>query len=100
METMTRMVPGLGLEEKGGQTGDRVARREEEKEKSEEVLTPDRSDDTSAEDRKAVREIEGEQGTEGDTSRRRMEVKIYVPERRSWQRTRIRRTRTVRWGMR
>ena len=30
METMTRMVTGLGLAEKGGQTGDRVSRREEE----------------------------------------------------------------------
>ena len=53
-----------------------MARREEEKEKGEVVLTPDRSDDTSAEDRDAVIEIEGEQGTEGDTSRRRVEVKI------------------------
>ena len=39
---MKSMVTGLGLEEKGGQTGDRVARREEEKEKGEGVLTPDR----------------------------------------------------------
>ena len=54
METMKRMVTGLVLEEKGGQTGGRVARREEEKEKGEGVLTPDRSDDTSAEDRDAV----------------------------------------------
>ena len=68
------MVTGLGLEEKGGQ--DRVARREEEKEKGEGVLTPDRSGNTSAEDRDAVIEIEGEHGTEGDTPRRRMEVKI------------------------
>ena len=28
IETMKRMVTGLGLEEKGGQAGDRVARRE------------------------------------------------------------------------
>ena len=76
MEAMKRMVIGLGLEEKGGQTGDRVARREEEKEKGEGVLTPDRSDDTSADDRDAVIETGGEQGTEGDTSRRRMEAKI------------------------
>ena len=41
LETMKRMVTGLGLEEKGGQTGDRVARREEENEKGEGVLTPD-----------------------------------------------------------
>ena len=61
METMKRMVTGLGLEEKGGQAGDRVARREEEK--GEGVLTPDRSDDTSAGDRDAVIEIEGEQDT-------------------------------------
>ena len=51
METMKRMVTGLGLEEKGGQTGDRVARREEEQEKGEGVLTPDRNEATSAEDR-------------------------------------------------
>ena len=75
MEAMKRMVTGQGLEEKGRQTGDRVARREEEKEKGEGVLTPDRSDDTSAEDSDAVIETEGEQGTEGDTSRRRMEAK-------------------------
>ena len=74
METMKRMVTGLGLEEKGRQTGGRVARREEEK--GEGVLTPDRSDDTSAEDRDAVIEIGGEHGTEGNTSRRRMEVTI------------------------
>ena len=30
------------------------------------MLTPDRSDDTSAEDRDAVIETDGEQGTEGD----------------------------------
>ena len=89
------MVTGLGLEEKGGQTGDRVARREEEKEKDEGVLTPDRSDDTSEEDSDTDIEIEEEHGTEGDTQRRRMEVR-YVPERRSWQRTRTRGTRTFR----
>ena len=77
METMKRMLTGLGLEEKGGQTWDRVTRREEEKkEKGEGVLTPDRSDDTSAEDGDTVIEIEGEHGTEGDASRRRKEVKI------------------------
>ena len=68
------MVTGLGLEEKGGQTGDRVARQE--KEKGEGMLTPVRSDDTSAEDRDADIATEGEQGTEGDTSRRRMVAKI------------------------
>ena len=51
-----------------------MARREEKK--GEGVLTPDRSDDTSAEDSDADIETEGEQGTEGDTSRRRMEAKI------------------------
>ena len=56
MEAMKRVVTGLGLEEKGGQTGDRVARREEEK--GEGVLTPDRSDATSAEDRDADIETE------------------------------------------
>ena len=76
METMKRMVTRLGLEEKGGQTGDRVARREEEKENDEGVLIPDRSDDTSEQDRDTDIPIEGEHGTEGDTSRRRMEVKI------------------------
>ena len=51
-----------------------MARREGEK--GEGVLTPDRSDDISAEDRDADIETEGEQGTEGDTSRRRMEANI------------------------
>ena len=40
------------------------------------MLTPDRSDDTSADDREAVIETDGERGTEGDTSRRRMEANI------------------------
>ena len=53
-----------------------MARREEEKEKGEGVLTPYRSDDTSADDRDEVIETDGEQGTEGYTSRRRMEAKI------------------------
>ena len=53
METMKRVVTGLGLVEKGGQTGDRVAQRGEKK-KGERVVTPDRSEDTSAEDRDAV----------------------------------------------
>ena len=73
---MKRMVTGLGLEEKGGQTGDRVALREDEKEKGEGVLTPDRSDDTSEDDRDTNIEIEGEHETEGDTPRRRMKVNI------------------------
>ena len=77
METMKRMVMGLGLEEKGGQTGVRVARREEEK--GEEVLTPDRSDDTSAEDMDTVIYIEGEHGTEGETSRSRMKICSGAP---------------------
>ena len=51
-----------------------MARREEEK--GEGVLTPDRSDDTSAEERDTVVEIEGEHGTEADTSKSRKEVKI------------------------
>ena len=76
METTKRVVTELGLAEKGGQTGDRVAQRGENKEKGEGVLTPDRSEETSAEDRDAVIEIEGEQGTEGDTSIHRMEVNI------------------------
>ena len=44
MESMKRMVIGQGLEEKGGVRGDRVARVDEaeEKEKCEEVVTPDR----------------------------------------------------------
>ena len=66
---------GENTRDNSPQTGDRVARREEEKEKGEGVLTPYRSDDTSAEDRDAVIETDGEQGTEGDTSRRRMEAK-------------------------
>ena len=40
------------------------------------MLTPDRSYDTSEEDRDTDIEIEGEHGTEGDTSRRWIEVKI------------------------
>ena len=75
METMKRTVTGLGLEEKGGQTGGRVARLEEEKENGEGVLTPDRSDETSEEDRDTDIEIEVP-GTEGGTSRSRMEVNI------------------------
>ena len=74
IETMKRMVTELGLEEKGGQAGDRVTRREEEN--GEGVLTPDRSDETSADDRDAVIEIDGEQDAEGYTSRRRMQEKI------------------------
>ena len=76
METMEVMVTGLRLKEKGGQTGDRVVRREEEKETCEGVLAPGMSGDTSAEDRDTVIEIEGVYRTEGDTSGRRMEGNI------------------------
>ena len=40
------------------------------------MLTPDRSDDTSEKNRDTDIEIDGEHGTKGNTSRRRMEVKI------------------------
>ena len=72
METMKRFVTGLGLEENRRHTG--VGK--EEKEKCEGVLTPGRSDDTLAEDLDTDVEIEGEHGTGGDTSGRRMDVKI------------------------
>ena len=71
MEIMKRMVTGLGLEDKGGQTG-----IEWHEEKGEGVLTPDRSDDTSEEDRDTDIEIDGEHGTKAETSRRRMKVEI------------------------
>ena len=42
MESMKRIVTGLGLEEKGEETGDRMA-EQGEAEKCEEVITPDNS---------------------------------------------------------
>ena len=42
MESMKRIVTGLGLEEKGEETGDRIAELGEA-EKCEEVITPDNS---------------------------------------------------------
>ena len=44
MESMKRIVTGLGLEEKGEETGDRMAELGEA-EKCEEVITPDKSSD-------------------------------------------------------
>ena len=45
MDSMKRMITGLGLEEESGETGDQVARLEvsEEKEKCERVMTPGNS---------------------------------------------------------
>ena len=75
MESMKRTVTGLGLEEKGEETGDRMAELGEV-EKCEEVITPDNSTEgnqkrkESAEYRDTVIESEVEHGTEGeDTSR-------------------------------
>ena len=58
MESMKRMVTAQGLEEKQGETGDRVARLEEadEKEKCERVMTPDNS---STEEERTGRETAG-----------------------------------------
>ena len=79
MESMKRIVTGLGLEEKGEETGDRMA-EQGEAEKCEEVITPDNSTEgnrkgkatagsISSEDRDTVIESEVEHGTEGeDTS--------------------------------
>ena len=80
MESIKRIVTGLGLEEKGEETGDRMAELGEA-EKCEEVITPDNSTEgnrkrketagsISSEDRDTVIESEVEHGTEGeDTSR-------------------------------
>ena len=80
MESMKRIVTGLGLEEKGEETGDRMAELGET-EKCEEVITPDNSTEgnrkgkatagsISSEDRDTVTESEVEHVTEGeDTSR-------------------------------
>ena len=79
MESMKRIVTGLGLEEKGEETGDRMA-EQGEAEKCEEKITPDNSTEgnregkatagsISSEDRDTVIESEVEHGTEGeDTS--------------------------------
>ena len=108
-EIMKRMVMGHGLEEKGGKRGDQVARLEEaeeaeEKEKCEEVVTPDDisteesrnekeiAERNSSEDRDTAMEIEGEDGIEGDTSGRQIEVKNILCSGGSWQRNRTRRT--------
>ena len=80
MENMKRIGTGQGLEEKGEETGDRLAELGEA-EKCEEVITPDNSTEgnrkgkatagsISSEDRDTVVESEVEHGTEGeDTSR-------------------------------
>ena len=107
-EIMKRMVMGDGLEEKGGERGDQVARLEEaeeaeEKEKCEEVVTPDDisteesrnekeiAERKSSEDRGTAIEIEGERGIEGDTSGRQIEVKNILCSGGSWQRNCTRR---------
>ena len=80
MESMKRIVTCLGLEEKGEETGDRMAELGEA-EKCEEVITPDNSTEgnrkgkatagsISSEDMDTVIKSEVEHGTEGeDTSR-------------------------------
>ena len=83
MESMKRIVTGLGLEEKGEETGDRMAELGEA-DKCEEVITPDNSTEgnrkgketagsISSEERDTVIESEVEHRTEGeDTSRQLM----------------------------
>ena len=83
MESMKRIVTGLGLEEKGEETGDLMAELGEA-EKREEVITTDNSTEgnrkgketagsISSEVRDTVIESEVEHGTEGeDTSRQLM----------------------------
>ena len=79
MESMKRIVTGLGLEEKGEEAGDRMAELGEA-EKCEEVITPDNSTEgnrkgkatagsISSEDRDTVIESEAEHGTEGEDTR-------------------------------
>ena len=79
MESMKRIVTGLGLEEKGEETEDRMAELGEA-EKCEEVITPDNSTEgnrkgkatagsISSEDRDTVIESEVEHGTEGEDTR-------------------------------
>ena len=88
MESMKRMVTGQGLEERRGETEDQVARLEEadEKEKCSRVMTLDNSsteesrngketaERSSSEASGTVIEIEEEHRTEGDESRRQIEV--------------------------
>ena len=97
------------MEEKGEETGDRVAELEEAEEKCEGLMTPYNSSTEgngkgkvtagriSSEDRYTVTDIEIQHGTEGEeTSRQLMD---YVQENRSLQRTDTRRTRIIRWEM-
>ena len=84
MGSMKIMVTGQGLEEKGGETGDRVAGLEEaEKEKCEGEMPPDistgeiRTEMETAgtiwtEDRDSGLKIEVEHGTEGEDKCRQM----------------------------
>ena len=84
MESMKRIVTGLGLEEKGEETRDRVAELEEAEKKCEGAMTPDNSTEgnrkgkktagsISSDDKDNVIESEVEHGTEGeDTSRQLM----------------------------
>ena len=79
MESMKRIVTGLGLEEKGEETGDQMAELGEA-EKCEEVIIPDNSTEgnrkgkatagsIASEDRDTVIESEVEHGTEGEDTR-------------------------------
>ena len=85
LESMKWIVTGLGLEDKGEETGDRVAELGEEEKKCEGAMTPDNNStegtrkekktagSISSEDRDTVIESEVEHGTEGeDTSRQLM----------------------------
>ena len=85
MKSMKRIVTGLGLEEKGEETENRVAELEEAEKKREGAMTPDNNStegnrkgkktagSISTEDRDTVIESEVEHGTEGeDTSRQLM----------------------------
>ena len=78
MESMKRIVTGVGVEEKGEETGDRMAELGEAKKKYEEVITPGNSTEVnwkgketagsiSSEDRDTVIESEVEHGKRGRT---------------------------------
>ena len=110
MGSVKMMVTGQGLEEKGGETEDRVAGLEEaEKEKCEGEMPPDistgeiRTEIETAgtiwtEDRDSGLKIEVEQGTEGSTHvDRRLTGRRYAQERRSLQHKNTRRTWIVQW---
>ena len=90
MESMKRIVKGLGLEEKGEETGDRVAELGEAEEKCKGAMTPDnnstegnrkgketagRISSEESEDRDTVIESEVEYGTEGEDTSRQLNIR-------------------------